>query len=161
MGNFTAKLELPQFIPKEEILGKYVFDSEVVCIGLVEDWTYTPDGVVKMVVRVENGKNNGSTILIPFSYIDRGGQFVLLKAGREKFLGNMGQNTDKKDLKEEKERKPLNKELKHSDAAESPKQKIEDKDKKRQRRELLKGDERKYFTEIDEEKLNQLLKKLE
>jgi len=160
MGNFTAKLELPQFIPKEEILGKYVFDSEVVCIGLVEDWTYTPDGVVKMVVKVESGSNNGSTILIPFSYIDRGGQFVLLKAEREKFVGNIEQNTEKKDRKEEKGMELQNEELKHPKIVENPKQQIKDKGKKR-KKEVPKSDKLKYFSEIDEEKLNQLLKKLE
>jgi hypothetical protein len=50
MGNFTAELTLPSFIPKEDILGKQVFDSKV-CIGRAVDWIYSSDGVIKMVVK--------------------------------------------------------------------------------------------------------------
>ena len=79
MGNFTAKLQLPKFIPKEQILGKDVFDSEVVSLGVVEDWTYSPDGEVKMVVLYKGESKKHSFILVPFSHIDRVGQFILLK----------------------------------------------------------------------------------
>ncbi len=88
MGNFTARLELPEFIPKEQILGKHVFDSEVVCMGLVEDWTYSRDGEITMVVKEKSKAKGTSTILIPFYEIDRVGQFILLKAKREKIMEN-------------------------------------------------------------------------
>lgn len=117
MGDFTAKLELPQFIPKEQILGKYVFDSGIVCMGVVEDWTYSSDGEIKMVVRMKNAKNKCSTVLIPFSYIERVGQFILLKTKREKFGEDSGNQAKK----------------------------------------MKEGN--KYFNEIDEKKLNNLIKK--
>jgi len=70
MGDFTARLELPRFIPKEEILRKQVFDSEVVCLGRAMDWTYTSDGEIKMVVRKRQG-NDDLVTLVPFSHIER------------------------------------------------------------------------------------------
>ena len=93
MGNFIAKLELPRFIPKEQILGKQVFDSEVLCIGLVEDWTYSSEGEIKMVVRIESEDKSNSTVTIPFSYIERVGQFVLLKTKRNQFIEKLKQQT--------------------------------------------------------------------
>jgi len=132
MGDFAAKLELPRFIPKEEILGKYVFDSEVVCIGLVEDWTYSSDGEIKMVVKAKDGAKN-STVFIPFYHIDRVGQFVLLKTKRENFIEKLElepkvEKGKKEEKKEEKNEPPKNEELR-------------------------------YFHEIDEKKINQLIKK--
>ena len=93
MGNFIAKLELPKFIPKEQILGKQVFDSEVLCIGLVEDWTYSSEGEIKMVVKIESEDKSNSTVTIPFSYIERVGQFVLLKTKRNQFIEKLKQQT--------------------------------------------------------------------
>ncbi len=85
MVDFVARLDLPLFIPKEEILGKYVFDYDIVCIGLVKDWTYMSDGEVKMIVRRKTKKDGSSTVLIPFNQIDRVGQFILLKTRRAIF----------------------------------------------------------------------------
>ena len=93
MGNFIAKLELPRFIPKEQILGKQVFDSEVLCIGLVEDWTYSSEGEIKMVVKIESKDKSNSTVTIPFSHIERVGQFVLLKTKRNQFIEKLKQQT--------------------------------------------------------------------
>ena len=128
MGNFTAKLELPRFIPKEQIFGKYVLDSEVVGIGLVEDWTYTPDGVVKMVVKRSDETKKNSTILIPFSHIAEVGEFILLKTK----------------IREE-ERKPK-KEVKEESVKEEKK------------KERLENEDLISFDKIDEKKLNQLIK---
>jgi len=86
MGDFTAKLELPEFIPKEMILGKYVLDSEVRKIGIIKDWTYSTDGKIKMIVKTRNLKNKTTIILIPFSHIERVGQFVLLKTKVIEFM---------------------------------------------------------------------------
>jgi sporulation protein YlmC with PRC-barrel domain len=94
MGNFTAKLELPRFIPKEQILGKQVLDSEVLCIGLVEDWTYSSEGEIKMVVKIESEDKSNSTVTIPFSYIERVGQFVLLTTSRNQFIEKLKEQTD-------------------------------------------------------------------
>ena len=115
MGDFTAKLELPRFIPKEQILGKYVFDSEVVCIGLVEDWTYSSDGEIKMVVKMKDGVNKNSPVLIPFSQIDKVGQFILLKMRREKFKENIKQQEGSEGEKEKKNEWLKNDELKYFD----------------------------------------------
>jgi len=131
MGNFTAKLELPRFIPKEQILGKHVFDSEVVCIGHVEDWTYSSDGEIKMVVKIKNEDKNPSTTLIPFYYIDRVGQFILLKTKRDESIKNLQQQTESK---------------------------VEKEGKKAIKKEDLKNNQLKYFDEIDQKKLNQLVK---
>ncbi|MFB0504038.1 MAG: hypothetical protein ACETWE_09410 [Candidatus Bathyarchaeia archaeon] len=78
MGNFIARLELPKFIPKEEIMRKRVFDSELLCLGRVLDWTYSPDGEIKMVVKRRQG-NDALITLIPFSHIEKVGETVLLK----------------------------------------------------------------------------------
>ena len=86
MVDFTAKLELPEFIPKEKIIGKYVLDSEVRHIGIVEDWTYSSDGKVKMVVRTKNLAKKNPVVLIPFSHIEKVGQFVLLKTKVRDFI---------------------------------------------------------------------------
>ena len=109
MGNFTAKLELPRFIPKEQILRKYVLDSEVVCIGLVEDWTYFSDGEIKMVVKPKNGAKKASNILVPFSHVDRVGQFILLKTKRENIIENIKQQVESKDKNKRKKQGHKNK----------------------------------------------------
>lgn len=96
MGNFTARLELPEFIPKEQILGKHVFDSEVVCMGLVEDWTYSADGEINMVVKEKSKAKGTSAILIPFYEIDRVGQFILLRSKREKIIENQKRQVENK-----------------------------------------------------------------
>jgi len=96
MGGFTAKLDLPTFIPREEILGKQVFDSEIVCIGSVKDWTYSSDGIIKMVVKRDDDAKKAS-LLIPFSYIDRVGEFIMLKIKRYEF----------EELKEESKKEEL------------------------------------------------------
>ena len=79
MVDFVARLDLPLFIPKEEILGKYVFDYDIVCIGIVKDWTYMSDGEVKMIVRRESKKYGSSTV---DSYEE--------KVKRVKYLQNRG-----------------------------------------------------------------------
>ena len=84
MGDFTARLELPRFIPKEEILRKQVFDSEVVSLGRALDWTYTSDGEIKMIVKKRQGNDNLIT-LVPFSHIERVGETILLKTKIDKY----------------------------------------------------------------------------
>ena len=88
MVDFTARLELPEFIPKEKIIGKYVLDSEVRHIGIVEDWTYSSDGKIKMVVRTKNLAKKNPVVLIPFSHIEKVGQFVTGCAAVGKLLGD-------------------------------------------------------------------------
>jgi len=83
-GSFTAKLELPRFIPKEEILGKEVFDSEILYVGSAKDWTYSSDGIIKMVIKAETSVDR-APILIPFYHIDRVGEFIMLKIKRKEF----------------------------------------------------------------------------
>jgi len=151
MGGFTAKLDLPSFIPKERILGKYVFDSDVVCIGLVRDWTYSADGEIKMVVKPENAASKTSTILIPFYYIDKVGQFILLKTKSEKFIEDIKKETEKEGVQ--------NDELKRSETMGNQKQETKGKGEKEGRKEKLKNGELKYFDEIDKKKLNQFIKK--
>ena len=112
MRDFSAILELPMFIPKEQILGKYVFDSEVVCIGSVEDWTYSSDGVVKMVVHRENEANGTSTVLIPFNHIGRVGQFVLLRTRREEYIDKPSKRPEETG---EKKKEQKNNEMKYFD----------------------------------------------
>ncbi len=84
MGNFTARLELPYFIPKDDLLGKQVFDSEIVCVGTVKDWTYSEDGIIKMIVKADDGKKE--TMLVPFYTIEKVGQFIMLKTKRKEFV---------------------------------------------------------------------------
>ncbi len=127
MPGFTAKLELPEYIPKEQILGKHVFDSEVVYVGVVRDWTYSPDGQIKLVINTEGTDRKDGGILIPFSFISKVGQFILLKVSKSKF----GENV-----------------------------KIEGRDaEKEEEYSKIRPSEMKYFTEIDEKKLNAIIKR--
>ncbi len=130
MAGFTAKLELPTFIPKEEILGKHVFDSGLVYLGLAKDWTYTSDGQIRVVVSSDHASKKNSVALIPFSHIDRVGQFILLRTSEEEFIEEREEPEEKEERASEKPRKE-----------EAPK------------------DQRlKYADEIDEEKLNAIIK---
>jgi len=104
MGDFTARLELPRFIPKEEILKKQVFDSEVVSLGRAMDWTYTSDGVIKMIVKKRQGNDNLIT-LVPFSHIERVGETILLKTKMDKYEV-MKQQEEARDRSKPKDRKP-------------------------------------------------------
>lgn len=109
MDSFTAQFELPKFIPKEEIMGKRVFDSEVVYLGIVEDWTYASDGEIKMVVK----KREGTEILralISFSHIDRVGQFILLKKKGDEYKILKQQMKSKEKKKEGKNEEGKNEE---------------------------------------------------
>jgi len=151
MGSFTARLDLPGFIPKERILGKYVFASDVVCIGFVRDWTYSPDGEIKMVVKPENAPKNASTILIPFYHIDRVGQFILLRTKSERFMEEIKKETEKESVP--------NVELKPSEIIGSQKQETKGKGEKEGKKEKLKNGELKHFDEFDKKKLNQFIKK--
>ncbi len=125
MGNFAAKLELPRFIPKEEILGKHVLDSEVVYVGLVEDWTYSHDGIIKMVIKTKKETKTALTLLVPFSHIDRVGQFILLKTKMERFVEHLPQPIGRHQMErtDEKEKTKKQDELKHFD--ELDKQKLD------------------------------------
>lgn len=94
---FRATLELPEYIPKERVLGKDVFDSEVEKVGRVRDWDYKPDGVIYLVVDRDGGnpskrkKPNAREVLIPFANVDRVGDFILLDAP----LGSLIQEGDR------------------------------------------------------------------
>ena len=91
-----ATLELPKYIPKEELLGKDVFDSEIEKVGRVRDWDYEPDGVIHLVVDRDEGnppkrkRPNAREVLIPFANVDRVGSFILLDAP----LGSLIQEED-------------------------------------------------------------------
>lgn len=79
LGKFIAKSDLPRFIAKEEIMGKSVFDSELVYLGIVEDWTYGSDGKIRMVVNKKEEGKEISKVSIPFSHINKVGQCILLE----------------------------------------------------------------------------------
>ncbi len=87
MGGFKAQLELPYFISKEEILGKDVFDYNLLYIGKVVDWTYASDGIIKMILKNDNIK---ISIMIPFYFIEKVGNFVELKVSRTQFIKDIG-----------------------------------------------------------------------
>lgn len=93
VGNFIAQFELPKFIPWEEIIRKRVYDSQVAYIGIVEDWTYGSDGRIGMVVRKKKGTDILRT-LIPFSHIDRVGEYVMLKTERDKYTATNGADNE-------------------------------------------------------------------
>lgn len=87
MGKFKANLKLPQFIPIERILGKTVFDSDLIYVGVVRDWTYSSDGTIKMVLR---NQDNRVSIMVPFYFIERVGDHILLKVERTQFIRDIG-----------------------------------------------------------------------
>ncbi len=91
MGSLSASLKLLnfRFNPEEEIIGKRVYDCELIYIGLVKDWTYSPDRELRMVVKIGNKGEKNPTILIPFSDIDRVGQRILLKTKTETYLEDL------------------------------------------------------------------------
>jgi len=115
MGDFTAHLELPRFIPKEEIMKKQVFDSEVVCLGRVQDWTYLSDGEIKMIVKRREGTDTLIT-MIPFSHIERVGEFILLKTKGDKYKISKQRGGEGKEDKSNKKRE--DEELKYFDEVE-------------------------------------------
>ncbi len=129
MVGFTAKLELPRFIPIEEILGKHVFDSGLVHVGITRDWTYSPDGQVKLVVQKDSGSKSSSIALIPFSHLDRVGQVILLKTSGVKYTMTSQGQAESEEVEKEREEAPENRKLKYAD-------------------------------EIDQEKLNALIRKI-
>ena len=100
MGGFTAKLELPEYIPKEEILRKQVFDAEIKFIGPVMDWTYSSDGTIKMVVRNEDDPTK-IPILVPFFQIHTVGEHVILKVKRAELKSEFGVTLSKVPFKSE------------------------------------------------------------
>lgn len=112
MGDFTAHLELPRFIPKEEIMKKQVFDSEVVCLGRVHDWTYLSDGEIKMIVKRREGTDTLVTF-VPFSHIERVGEFILLKTKGDKYKVSKQRAKENKEEKSNKKRE--DEELKYFD----------------------------------------------
>jgi len=111
MGGFTAKLELPAFVPKREILGKQVFDRELVCIGAVKDWDIFPDGLIKIVVKTDKRKN---PILVPFSHIKIVGDLIMLKTRRNEY-GETVEEVQEGELKSSDEIDPKKGELKSFD----------------------------------------------
>jgi len=129
MVGFTAKLELPRFIPVEELLGKHVFDSGLVHIGVTRNWTYSPDGQVKLVVKKDAGGKSSSIALVPFSHIDRVGQVILLKTSGVKYIMTSKEQAESEEVKQAIEEAPESRKLKYAD-------------------------------EIDQEKLNALIRKL-
>jgi sporulation protein YlmC with PRC-barrel domain len=78
---YTATLRLPKYYPKEEVLGKVVFDHELDRVGQAVDWTYTSSGTVSLVVSGRSLRGmlkEGDSLFVPFEYIDRVGNFILL-----------------------------------------------------------------------------------
>lgn len=89
--SFRAKLVLPRYIPKEELLGKFVFDENLSRLGQTVDWTYSPDGRVSMVVGgggFSQALKRGERLLVPFECIKNASQFILLS----KSLGELATN---------------------------------------------------------------------
>jgi len=115
MGDFTAHLELPRFIPKEEIMKKQVFDSEVVCLGRVHDWTYLSDGEIKMIVKRREGTDTLVTF-VPFSHIERVGEFILLKTKGDKY--KVSKQRAREGKEERNSKKIEHEELKYFDEVE-------------------------------------------
>ena len=78
--SFTAVLRLPKYIPKEKLMGKVVFDLDLNSMGKSIDWTYTPSGQISLIVSEVSEENpkHGDGILVPFEYIERVGDFILL-----------------------------------------------------------------------------------
>ncbi len=106
MSGFNAKLELPRYIAKEEILQKQVFDSEIRRIGPVKDWTYSSDGKIKMIVKID-GDPTMAPVLIPFYEIEKVGEHILLKVKRSELQTEFGVSLNKEQSEEEqKEKKP-------------------------------------------------------
>ena len=87
MGKFKAQMELPRFVSKEEILEKEVFDSDLLYVGTVKDWTFTSDGIMKMVLKNDENK---ISILVPFYYIEKIGAHIKLKVSRTQFIRDLG-----------------------------------------------------------------------
>jgi sporulation protein YlmC with PRC-barrel domain len=120
---FTATLRLPRYFPKEEILGKVVFDQELERVGQAVDWTYTPSGVIALVVSGKPLKEmlkGGDSIIVPFEYIDRVGNFILLSKpietlipkevaiGKEELMEReLAKTSEKNGKKKKKEQKGL------------------------------------------------------
>jgi sporulation protein YlmC with PRC-barrel domain len=78
---FVATLKLPRYFPKEEILGKAVFDNQLERIGQATDWTYTPSGNISLIVSgkiLKEMLKEGDSLLVPFEDIERVGDFILL-----------------------------------------------------------------------------------
>ncbi len=114
MGDFTAHLELPSFIPKEEIMKKQVFDSEVVSLGRVQDWTYLADGEIKMIVKRREGTDTLVTF-IPFSHIERVGEFILLKTKGDKYKVSKQRAKEKRQERNSNSKKREDEDLKYFD----------------------------------------------
>ena len=100
MGCFSAKLELPEYFPKEEILNKKVFDAEIKFIGPVIDWTYSSDGTIKMIVKNEDDPTK-VPVLIPFFQIHTVGEHIILKVKKGELKTEFGVTLSKVPLKSE------------------------------------------------------------
>ncbi len=87
MGKFRAELELPRFILRDDILGKEVFDNNLLYVGKVADWDYSSDGIIKMILKNDNIK---LSIIIPFYFIEKVGNFIELKVSRTQFIKDIG-----------------------------------------------------------------------
>jgi hypothetical protein len=85
---FTAKLKLPKYIPKDRILGRYVFDFDLERIGKAVDWTYTPEGQVVLIVSGKGveGRLGAEDIHVPFEYIERASKIILLSKSIDELL---------------------------------------------------------------------------
>lgn len=137
-SGFTATLRLPKYIPKDNLLGKVVFDYDLERVGQIIDWTYTPEGIISLVVSRKKNPEEGDRVFIPFKYIERVGRFILLSEPMDSLLpknASMG-----KEDREEKEE--LGKTLKEK----------ETRDKGKEKREL------KGFDELEKEVLSNLIK---
>jgi sporulation protein YlmC with PRC-barrel domain len=80
-ARFIATLKLPRYFPKEEILGKAVFDNQLERIGQATDWTYTPSGNISLIVSgkiLKEMLKEGDSLIVPFEDIERVGDFILL-----------------------------------------------------------------------------------
>lgn len=149
---FVATLRLPKYIPKEELLGKVVFDYELERIGQAIDWTYTPDGHIALIVtgRTLRERLKGQDrISVPFEYIDRVGSFILLTKPLDVLLPKEipPMKKERGEEKEEVKERPRVEKRREEKAKEEEKKEKRKEGKRRKRRKK----ELKSFDELEEE----------
>lgn len=108
--SFRAQLVLPRCIPKEELLGKFVFDENLSRLGQTVDWTYSRDGRVSMVVGgggFSQALKRGERLLVPFECIKNASQFILLSKSLGELATNEALIKETPELRKPAPQKPL------------------------------------------------------
>ena len=83
MGKFKAQMELPRFVSKEEILGKEVYDADLLYMGTAKDCAWASDGIIRMILKDDDNK---IAIIVPFHHIKEVGAYIKLKVSQTKFI---------------------------------------------------------------------------